>query len=135
LDNQEKGDARHLLPVRVSRQTFRSFAGALLVAIVLTAPEALATADGCAVVLKTPDGFLNLRRTPTTGSEVVAKLSRGHRLYVDTATCETSGSLSICSRGTEWTHVIRVPRLDGKAHSSTRGWVIDRYVQWFDCYE
>jgi hypothetical protein len=52
----------------------RSFAGALLGVIVLAAPEALATADGCAVVLKTPDGFLNLRRTPTTGSEVVAKL-------------------------------------------------------------
>jgi hypothetical protein len=27
-----------------------------------------ATEDGCAVVLKTPDGFLNLRKAPTTKS-------------------------------------------------------------------
>jgi acyl CoA:acetate/3-ketoacid CoA transferase beta subunit len=55
---------------------------ALVGVLVLGSHGANATADGCAVVLKTPDGFLNLRKAPTTSSEVVAKLNR--------ATCYTS---------------------------------------------
>jgi hypothetical protein len=64
--------------------------------ILISAPALKATEDGCAVVLKTPDGFLNLRNAPTSQSEVITKLKRGDFLYVDTARCETRDDLSIC---------------------------------------
>jgi hypothetical protein len=41
------------------------------------------TTDGCAVVLKTPDGFLNMRKAPTMKSPVLAKLHRGDRVTYD----------------------------------------------------
>ena len=109
------------------------FVYALAGMLVMVSQGANATADGCAVVLKTPDGFLNLRKAPTTSAEIVAKLKQGDVLNVDTAQCETRGDLSVCSKGTRWTHVTSVPRLDGKSSTLTQGWVRDRYVQWFSC--
>jgi hypothetical protein len=53
-----------------------------------------ATEDGCAIVLKTPDGFLNMRRAPTMKSDIVTQLKQGDFLYVDTAGCETAGTLT-----------------------------------------
>jgi Bacterial SH3 domain len=109
----------------------------LIVIFILTSVRALkATEDGCAVVLKTPDGFLNLRKAPTAQSEVIAKLKQGDFLYVDTARCETRGDLSICDKSDrpQWTHVTSVRRIDGKnLETPTRGWVSDQYVQWFHC--
>lgn len=86
-----------------------------LIALVLasTASVANATADGCAVVLRTPDGFLNLRKAPMMGSAVIARLKPGEQFGIDSATCETEGTLSICNES--WVHVISVPRLDGKS--------------------
>jgi hypothetical protein len=43
-----------------------------------------ATEDGCAVVLKAPDGFLALREGPGIDFPVIAKLSPGTFLYIDT---------------------------------------------------
>ena len=112
---------------------------AAFVLMLVVAPQtANATADGCAVVLKTktPDGFLNVRKAPTANAEIVAKLKQGDVLDVDTAQCETRADLSICSEGTSWTHVTSIRRLDGKQSTApTQGWVRDRYVKWFTCEE
>ena len=40
---------------------------------VLCAPGAHATADGCAVVKRTSDGFLNLRKDPSMRARIVAR--------------------------------------------------------------
>ncbi len=56
---------------------------------------AFATADGCAVVLPTPDGFLALREAPSTRFKVLKRLRPGEHLLVDTATCATLGDLSV----------------------------------------
>jgi hypothetical protein len=49
--------------------------------------EAQATEDFCAVVLKTPDGFLALREGPGTQFGVKARLVQGDVLFADTRTC------------------------------------------------
>jgi hypothetical protein len=59
------------------------------IAIVLTicatalATSARATEDFCAVVLKTPDGFLALREGPGTRFRMQARLHRGDVLFAD----------------------------------------------------
>jgi hypothetical protein len=93
---------------------------------------------GCAVVQQTPNGVSNLHKAPTINSEVVAQLRRGDFLFVDTARCETGGSLSICDRGhpRQWTHVTSVRRIDGKEpRKATHGWASDLYVRWVRCEE
>jgi hypothetical protein len=91
-----------------------------------------AIADGCAVVLKTPDGFLNLRQGPATNFRIIAKLYQGDVLH--TASCEIAGGEVICDGTDKWTHVTSVPRLDGDSTKSrTFGWVSNKYVQWFHC--
>jgi hypothetical protein len=107
------------------------------VALALATTAAHATADGCAVVRKTPDGFLSLRQAPTAKALAIAKLKPGWHLSVDSATCETSGKISICG-GTEWTHVTGVWPLDGGVDcgdTCTRGWVATRYLKFTGCEE
>jgi hypothetical protein len=94
-------------------------------ALFLATGAAHATEDFCAVVLKTPDGFLALREGPSTRFKMITKLHRGDFLLAD-----TGGTLS-----PKWTHVIGVPRIDsGDAHY-TRGFVYRRYIQEFLCPE
>lgn len=102
----------------------------LIALILLFLPYAAnATADGCAIVLETPDGFLNLREAPMVGARIVAKLKPGWLLDADTAECKTKGKLSICNE--DWTHVTSVSRLDGKnAKKWTQGWVANRFIRW-----
>ena len=95
-----------------------------------------ATADGCAVVLKTPDGFLSLRDGP--GMRFLEKLPQGDVLYIDTVECSTISGTMVCGNPKEWTHVNSVPRLDGpirEAKKFTQGWVASKYIQWFECAE
>jgi hypothetical protein len=117
----------------------RAVTGVLaVISIFCLARSVNATEDGCAVVLKTPDGFLNLRKAPTTKSDIVTQLKQGDFLYVDTTRCETKGNLSICDEDNppRWTHVTSARRIDGKdARTFTQGWVSDQYVQWFRCEE
>jgi hypothetical protein len=99
-------------------------------ALALSASAAHAVANGnCAIVLNTPDGFLNLRSAPMVGSDVIARLRPGDLLYINSAECETKGSLSIC--GQDWTSVDAVARLDGTDFSKPghRGWVYSRYLR------
>jgi hypothetical protein len=52
----------------------------------------------------------------------------------DSATCETSGRVSICG-STEWTHIIGVWALDGGPDGGnyTKGWVATRYLKFIEC--
>jgi hypothetical protein len=60
----------------------RAVAGVLTVILLFCLVRSVnATEDGCAVVLKTPDGFLNLRKAPTTKSDIVKQLKQGDFLY------------------------------------------------------
>src|SRR5262249_54651689 len=47
-----------------------------IAALFLATGTAHATLDGCAVVLKTPDGFLSLRASPTTKARVGRQMKR-----------------------------------------------------------
>ena len=118
--------------------TMRSMIARALAVISILWSGLLANAavSGCAVVQKTPDGFLYLHKAPTN-SEVVTRLKQGDFLFVDTARCETAGSLSICDKGNprRWTHVTSVRRIDKGHRTSTRGWIRDQYVQWVRCEE
>jgi hypothetical protein len=78
-------------------------------------PSANATLDGCAVVLKTPDGFLNMRNEPSMKSPVLAKLHRGDRVIYD-----------VGREVREWTRVWIDERVGW-------GWVASRFLQSFDC--
>ena len=101
-------------------------------ALALASIEAHACTDvpGCAVVTKTPDGFLNLRRAPTTRAPVVTKLRPGDRLYITVSDCIG-----------KWKLIEGVWRLDGKPinieagsewvpHS---GWVATRFLREITC--
>jgi hypothetical protein len=54
-------------------------AAALIAA--LTAPAA-ATTESCAIVRKTPDGFLNMRYQPKMGAVIVGRLKPGEHVLV-----------------------------------------------------
>jgi hypothetical protein len=112
----------------------------LLAAAVLVAVSTAAhsTEDFCAVVLKTPDGFLALREKPGAQAKMTAKLREGDFLYAGTEQC----SQSVCdNEDRKWTHVNGVPRLDGpndptKTYNDyTHGWVSRKYIQEFLCPE
>jgi len=97
--------------------------------------RALATEDFCAVVLKTPDGFLALREGPGTQFREKARLRQGDVLFADTRTCVIDHP-DICDKTRKWTYVNYVPRLDGRleeAKQFTQGWVVRRFTQEFIC--
>ena len=87
-------------------------------------------ASGCAEVTKTPAGFLNLRSAPMMGLNVIGRLRSGDRLFVDTATCEVRGKLSICTESGDWTHVEAV-----QGDTKRQGWVASRFVRSLECKE
>lgn len=90
-----------------------------------------ATAEGCAKVLETPDGFLSLRAAPGRGLREVTRLRSGDRLWVDTATCEQVGASSVCDP--QWVHVTSVRRIDKGSNRYTQGWAHRRYLRFHDC--
>jgi Bacterial SH3 domain len=90
-----------------------------------------ATADGCAVVLRTPDGFLNVRAAPKMGAQIVARLKPGDIIDVNETNCEGS----VCDEKIDWVHVHGVPRLDGQKYQRgvTKGWAGRRFIVFVDC--
>ena len=90
---------------------------------------AFATETGWAVVLKTLDGFLNLREGPGTQYRVIAKLNRGDFIYVGTEQCYAG---RCTDNRHSWTHVEGFPKLN--KHGDV-GWVNDAFIQWADCPE
>jgi hypothetical protein len=104
----------------------------LMLAVLAT--PAHATASGCAVVLRTPDGFLNLRAEPRVDSKIVARLKPGEILDISDANCEVRGKLSICNESGDWTKVDAVPRLDRNRTSNLhRGWVGSKFIKFVEC--
>ena len=51
-------------------------------ALLASTSGANAYADGCAIVLKTPDGFLNLRKAPKMDSKIVGRLKPGQEVAI-----------------------------------------------------
>src|SRR5262245_50986564 len=103
-------------------------AGAALLAMSMSTH---ATESYCAVVLKTRDGWLNLRDGPGTNFKVVTKLYEGDLIDVNTVECiELSGGKMACGKH-EWTFVFHVPRIGG----DIGGWVRNKYIQSFACRE
>jgi hypothetical protein len=104
----------------VLRGTFRlSVAlatGLIAFAFVLTGHgTANAYADGCAVVLKTRDGFLNLRKAPRMGSKIVGRLKPGQEIVIAGETMAM-----------EWALV---------SLSYKSGWASTRFLRSVDCDE
>jgi len=97
---------------------------AAAVAVVMATGTAHAAADGCAVVLQTPDGFLNLRAEPKMGSRIIARLKPGNWFVDD----DRPGG----DRNT-WDHVVSVPRLERGPKLSIKGWVARRFIVPVDC--
>jgi hypothetical protein len=115
----------------------RGRVGALaVISILWSVPVANAAVEGCAVVQKGSIPFLFLHKAPAN-SEIAARLKPGDFLFVDSAKCETGGSLSICDKGNprRWTHVTSVRRIDKGHQTLTRGWIRTQYVQWVRCEE
>lgn len=101
----------------------------LLLLLVSTNVEA--TADGCASVIETPDGFLSLRAAPGPSFREISRLRPGDELWVDTATCEQVGGRSVCDP--RWVHVTSVRRIDNGSRRYTQGWAHRRYLRFHDC--
>jgi hypothetical protein len=109
-----------------------SLALALLAAL---ATETNATGpDDCAVVKKTPDGYLNVRKAPTMKSEIIAKIRPGDLVYADAYECRFTADCAI----DDWTHIDSVLRSSGDDKpQQLRGWVSTRflkYIQLGACY-
>ena len=96
-------------------------AGCVLL-VLCAAPGAHATEDGCAVVLKTPDGFLNVRAKPKMGSRILKRLKPGETILDDSAQGDEKGN---------WVHVYVRP---GRPNPIW-GWVYHRFIVEVDCDE
>ena len=100
----------------------------LLVGVLsLASIQAHALADGpsCAVVKRTPDGFLNLRAV--FNGPIIAKLRPGDLLYV------MGSEVGISTLG-DWAQIYGVLRLDGsKPRQDGAGWVARRFIREIKC--
>jgi uncharacterized protein YraI len=94
---------------------------AMLMAVI---SPAMATADGCYVVLGTPDGFLTLRNGPGIQYPTITRLKPGDSLYADDKPC--SDENPAC----DWIHITGRP---GKP-LSWDGWVLLKYVRTIPCF-
>jgi len=106
--------------------------------VITNITEVTTAAYTCAVVLKTPDGFLNLRQGPGAGFGIVTKLFQGDFLYVDTTKCQMIDDRQFCDERSQWTHVLSILRVDGssdKAQTLAHGWASNQYVQRSRCPE
>ena len=90
-------------------------------ALFLATGTAHATLDGCAVVLRTPDGFLNVRAAPKMGARIIARLKPGSFIYDDSK-----------SDGTLWMHITAIPRGSSEIRPIS-GWVGRRFIVPIDC--
>ena len=80
--------------------------------------------NDCALVLKTPDGFLALREEPGTHGKMIAKLYEGDTLELDFA-----HPVEYADKLTTWSSARTGPR--GTDYLS--GWVSNRYIRKFRC--
>jgi uncharacterized protein YraI len=96
-------------------------------------PTAHASASFCAVVLLTPDGFLNLRAGPGATYPIVGKMVPGDQISVDTGSCRNK----LCDETQKWQFVEWVERLDGPPEKAkrrfTQGWTMARFIKQVKC--
>jgi len=97
----------------------KKFLIALAMTVALVATQAHATADGCSVVLRTPDGFLNVRAKPNARSRILKRLKPGEIILTDTARREDSGPPY------RWDHTYVSQIAPGRP---LWGWVRNRYI-------
>jgi hypothetical protein len=95
----------------------------LLIALATTvalwmATQAHATEDGCAVVLRTPDGFLNVREKPNARSRILKRLKPGEIILTDNARREESAPY-------RWDHVYVSQIAPGRP---LWGWVRNKFI-------
>ena len=95
-------DLRHAL--RLFRRE-PAFCAAAVITLALSGP-AHATASGCAVVLRTPDGFLNVRAGPSMKAPVVGKFRPGDLIGIDSTECGRVQGREVC-KSKEWTFTAR----------------------------
>jgi hypothetical protein len=82
--------------------------------------------DNCAVVSKTPDGFLNVREAPTMKSKIIAKIHPTDLVYADAYECSITDDCDIKN----WTHIASVLRSSGpKKPQELRGWVATKFLK------
>jgi hypothetical protein len=83
--------------------------------------------DNCAVVSKTPDGFLNVREAPTMKSKIIAKIHPADLVYADAYECGITDDCDIKN----WTHIASVLRSSGpNKPQALRGWVATKFLKW-----
>ena len=100
----------------------RLLAAAVLIAA-LSGP-AFATADGCAIVSATPDGYLSVRSGPGRGYPEIFRLPRGHKTWIDD---KPDGA------NNKWWHVSSVIMPDGQDTALVDGWAYGRYLRPINC--
>jgi hypothetical protein len=84
--------------------------------------------DNCAVVVKTRDGFLNVRAAPTMKSKIIARISPADIVHDDAYLNDEELDDSDYEGG--WTHIDRVLRSSGdKKWQKLRGWVGTRFLK------
>jgi hypothetical protein len=102
----------------------------LMIAATLLALTSVTNAtgpDNCAVVSKTPDGFLNVRKAPTMKSDIIAKIHPGDLVYADAYECSITDACQIDN----WTHIASVLRSSGpNKPQALRGWVGTQFLKW-----
>jgi hypothetical protein len=100
-----------------------------IVALFLATGTAHATGpDNCAVVVKTRDGFLNVRAAPTMKSKIVARINPADIVHDDAYEDTILEFDESYYEG--WTHINRVLRSSGdKKWQKLRGWVGTRFLK------
>jgi len=84
--------------------------------------------DNCAVVVKTRDGFLNVRAAPTMKSKIVARINPADIVHDDAYEDTILEFDESYYEG--WTHINRVLRSSGdKKWQKLRGWVGTRFLK------
>jgi hypothetical protein len=120
--------------------TMNHITTAIMVAAGITfgASSVHATEDFCAVVLKTPDGFLALRDGPGPRFKMKVRLHQGDFLDANSRSCTIGNNSQICDTKRQWTYITSVRRIDGpevKAKHFTGGWVSTKFIKGFACPE
>jgi uncharacterized protein YraI len=112
----------------------KTLISAAVITLALTRAPAHATASGCAVVLRTPDGFLNVRTGPSMKAPIVGKFRPGDLIGIDSTECGRVKGREVCN-SKEWTFT------DGKIHRvpgppiGPSGWVYTKHIGGVDCDE
>jgi hypothetical protein len=102
---------------------------ASVAALFLTTGTAHAVYDDCAVVLRTPDGFLALREKPSAKSKIILKLQRSEVLNLNKNTLRFMGQEK---KSKQWI-AASVVRYFEDGEEDFDGYVSRKYIQQFKC--